>query len=196
MVSNLYEYAVQLNFVTGKFVFPASILLSLECPVVIQYPVSTNWREQVWRYTIPWVPFSHRLCTMSLPSCSNTTFHLLFFTRNIFEQFSLLPPILKYTVASRKRKKRFKSRKEEGASLWRLCGKYYMCSLCGKVDGHNRSRAVTWTWKRTLTLLTLKVYVLYIGHKKRVLIGPFWLAETEITSSLAISNLLSPIYRT
>jgi len=57
----------------------------------------------------------------------------------IGNDFPLLPPVLKNTVASRKRKKRFKSRKEEGASLWQSGGKLYMCSLCGKVDGHNRS---------------------------------------------------------
>jgi len=61
------------------------------------------------------------------------------FTRNDFEQFPLLPSVLKYTVAGRKRKKRFKSRNEEGSSLRRSGGKHYMCSLCGKVDGHNRS---------------------------------------------------------
>jgi len=46
--------------------------------------------------------------------------------------------VLKYTIAGRKRKKRFKSRNEEGAALRKSGGKNYRCGLCGK-DGHNKS---------------------------------------------------------
>jgi len=140
-VNDLYEYAVQRNVATGKIYCPCIYIVEFGLPCGHAIPcidrlartgmtvcdsLSSFWSSPMYhvstllqQHYVPPVAFS--------------------FTRNDFEQFPLLPPVLKYTVAGRKRKKRFKSRNDEGASLRRSGGKHYMCSLCGKVDGRNRS---------------------------------------------------------
>jgi len=140
-VSNLYVYAVRLNVATGQICCPCKYIVEFGLPC---------------RHAIPCIDHLARTGMTVLDSLSSfwssPMYHVstllqqhyvppvaFSFTRNDFEQFPLLPPVLKYTVAGRKRKKRFKSRNEEGTSLRRSGGKHYMCSLCGKLDGHNRS---------------------------------------------------------
>ena len=139
-VNNLYEYAVQLNVVTGKICCPCKFIVEFGLPCRHAIPcidelartgmtacdsLSSFWSSPMYhvstllqQHYVPPVAFS--------------------FTRNDFEQFPLLPPVLKYTIAGKKRKKRFKSRNEEGAALRKSGGKNYRCGLCGK-DGHNKS---------------------------------------------------------